>query len=134
MRVVQIQILRAVGQPLLAGSASNYVRPTIRRKRLRSMLLQLEWGAEQFWEGMTMKELQDIVPDMGEHLTSFGDEMLATRAADMFGVCPKVGALLLPMAACFWTKKRGSGKHQRSRPHVHNATSGNGQSARGVQI
>ena len=96
------EILRAVGKPLLAGPASRYVRPTIRRKRLRSMLLQLGPHAEQFWEGMTMKELQDIVPDMGVHLNSFDDNMLVTKVVAMFGLCPKVGAMLLPMAACFW--------------------------------
>ena len=29
--------------------------------------------------------------------------MLVTKVVAMFGVCAKVGAMLLPVAACFWT-------------------------------
>ena len=49
-----------------------------------------------------MSERHDMVPDMGEHLKTFDDNMLVTQVVAMFGLCPKVGALLLPMAACFW--------------------------------
>ena len=95
-------ILRKCGQPLGAGNGS-YVHPFIRRKRLRSMLLSLgDEEASKYWDGWTIRDLEDVVPDMGAHIATLGRKTLVSTAVQMFGLSPGVGALLIPMAACFW--------------------------------
>ena len=92
------ELLEQVGQPLALQ------RMIIRRKRLRSMLLELPQG-EKFWQGMLWADfVRNLAPDMADgDRKAFGDEMLITEVVAMFGLCPKVGALLLPTAISSWS-------------------------------
>ena len=75
-----------------------YVRPTSRRKRYAE--------AKQFWQSMAMRELRGIVLDMGEHLNTIDDDMTVREVVAMFGLCPKVGALLLPIGGLLLERSR----------------------------
>ena len=95
------------GSPLLGGKSSQYVRPFVRRKRLRSMLSALEASSDaataaSFWAGKSVKDLSEIVPDMSDALASMPQGMAALDAARMFQLSIVTGPLLLSMAACFW--------------------------------
>ena len=69
------------------------------------MLLQLPQG-ERFWDGMRWA---DFIHDLGSDVASsdaaasFREGMLVTEVVSMFGLCPKVGALLLPTAISSWS-------------------------------
>ena len=95
------------GAPLLGGKCSQYVRPFVRRKRLRSMLSALMASsgaatAASFWEGKSIKGLSEMVPDMSDALASMPQGMAVLDAAHMFQLDTVTGPLLLSMAACFW--------------------------------
>ena len=48
--------------------------------------------------------VRNLAPDMADgDRKAFGDEMLITEVVAMFGLCPKVGALLLPTAISSWS-------------------------------
>lgn len=95
------------GHVVLGGATSRYVRPFVRRKRLRSMLSALVASSDaataaSFWEGKSILDLSLIVPDMSEALNSMPPDMLALDAARLFQLSIVTGPLLLSMAACFW--------------------------------
>ena len=86
---------------LRTGPQSEYLRPWVRRKRLRCMLEALPDGGA-FWTDMTIADLKAYTPDMNEHLTSFDDSAPLRDIMDLFRIQCKSGPLLLPMAACLW--------------------------------
>ena len=97
----------AHGSPLLGGKDSKYVRPFVRRKRLRSMLSALAASSDaataaSFWAGKTIYDLSHMVPDMSDALASMPQGMAVLDAAHMFQLDTVTGPLLLSMAACFW--------------------------------
>ena len=100
------------GSVLLGGKNSKYVRPFVRRKRLRSMLSSLSASsnaavAASFWQVKTVADLTTMVPDMSEALTSLPQDMAVLDVARMFELSPVTGPLLLSMAACFWGSALG---------------------------
>ena len=84
------------------GPDSQYVRPFIRRKRLRCMLMSLPANhARCFWMGKSIEDLAALVPDQGEHLP-VNSRMSIIELTNFFGFSLTVGPLLISMAACFW--------------------------------
>ena len=100
------------GSPLLGGKSSQYVRPFVRRKRLRGMLSALVKSsdadtASTFWKDKSVKDLSEMVPDVCDALASMPKDMPALDAAKLFQLSIVTGPLMLSMAACFWNNALG---------------------------
>ena len=95
------QILSTV-KGIGCGHDSQYVRPSIRRKRLRCLLMSVpESHAVNFWVGKNMEDLVALVPDQGEHLP-LKSHMSVIELTNFFGFSLVAGPLLVSMTACLW--------------------------------